>query len=405
MLRTHSQSGRSIAMSPSRLPARLTGVLAGAALLFAPVTPAQAIRAEAPTPAKSTPAKPATPTPSEKSEQPSAGDENIAGETPEPGQLTPGAKSSGKGPGRSRSSLPKVKGSIELGFMLGDQADLEFDAGNYAEAARLYTKALETLSENESNHTTRSVLLTNGITAYEQVYATSHDVDHLRKAQRVMQEYLRACKTKYGTGCERYPETQEARARLQQLNASIEVAVPVRAKIPPEIGVAPGGKPYDLTVQIPPPPAWIAPAIAGGFLLAGGGAALVFYSATAEKYGPIYEREGEFGETADPTTADPTTADPTTADPTTADPTGTDPTTGGTSSGTALSATELTPDAKGKILIGLGAFLAAAGIGIVVLGSMRLAKHRRLNRERARTLAITPTFNRGGGGLALSGRF
>ena len=395
MLRTHTQSGRSVAMPPSRLP----GILAGAALLFAPVTPAQAIRVEAPTPAKSTPAKPmpAKPTPSEKSEQPSAGDENIPDEAPEPGQLTPGAKSPGKGPGRSRSSLPQVKGSIELGFMLGDQADLEFDAGNYAEAARLYTKALETLSENESNHTTRSVLLTNGIAAYEQVYATSHDVDHLRKAQRVMQEYLRACKTKYGTGCERYPETQEARARLQQLNASIEVAVPVRAKIPPEIGAAPGGKPYDLTVQIPPAPTWIAPAIAGGILVAGGGAALIYYSATAEKYGPIYDREGEFGETADTTTGtDPTTETGSTADP--VDST----TTGGTSSGTA---TELTPETKGKILIGLGAFLAAAGIGIVVLGSMRLAKHRRINRERARTLAITPTFNRGGGGLALSGRF
>lgn len=399
MLRTHTQSGRPVAMLPFRLPARLTGrltgILAGLALLFAPVTPAQAIRVEAPTPAKPTPAKP---TPSETSEQPSAGDENIPDEAPEPGQLTPGARSSGKGPGRSRSSLPQVKGSIELGFMLGDQADLEFDAGNYAEAARLYTKALETLSENQSNHTTRSVLLANGITAYEQVYATSHDVEHLRKAQRVMQDYLRACKTKYGTGCERYPETQEARARLQQLNASIEVAVPVRAKVPPEIGVAPGGKPYDLTVKIPPAPAWIAPAIAGGILVTGGGAALIYYSATAEKYGPIYDREGEFGETADTTTGTGTdTAD--TAD--TADPVDTT-TTGSTSSGTV---TELTPETRGKILIGLGAFLVAAGIGTIVLGSMRLARHRRLNRERARTLAITPTFNRNGGGLALSGRF
>ena len=375
MLRTHTQ--RLPARLRGKVPARVPALIAGAALLLAPVTPAQAVR-------HATSVAPATsPTP----DMPSAGDENIPDEPAEPGQIVPGDKPKASSPDRARGSLPQVKsvkGSVEQGFQLGHQADQAFDAGNYGEAARLYTRALEQLSENESNHVMRSVLIANGVTSYEQLYATSHDVDYLRRAQRVLQDYLRACKTKYGTGCERHPETQESRARLQQINASIEVAVPARAKIPPEIGVAPGGKPYDLTVRLPPTPSWIAPAMAGGVLLAGGGAAVIYFSATADKYGPIYQRDGEFGETADTTT-------------------GTDTTTTGTSSGG--TGVELSPETKGKLLIGFGAFLAAAGIGLVVLSSMRLARHKRINRQRARTLAVTPTFNRHGGGLALSGRF
>jgi hypothetical protein len=49
--------------------------------------------------------------------------------------------------------------------------------------------------------------------------------------------------------------------------------------------------------------------------------------------------------------------------------------------------------------------MAAAGIGFAVLGSLRLAKHRRLNRQRAESLAVVPSFGRGSGGLALTGRF
>ena len=117
----------------------------------------------------------------------------------------------------------------------------------------------------------------------EQLYATGHEVEHLRRAQRVLQEYLRVCKTKYGNSCERYPETQESRARLQQINASIEVAMPVRPRSRRRSAPPPGGKPYDLTVKVPPTPAWIAPTIVGGIMLAGGGAALIYYSATADK--------------------------------------------------------------------------------------------------------------------------
>ncbi len=140
-------------------------------------------------------------------------------------------------------------------------------------------------------------------------------------------------------------------------------------------------------MEPPPPPAWIAPAIGGGTARAGGGAALIYYAATADKYGPIYNREGE------DTTTDGTTDD------TSGDTDGTD-----TSTASAGEIT-LSAETKGKLLIGVGAFLAAAGIGFTVLGAMRLAKHRRINRERAQTLAIVPSFGRHSAGLALTGRF
>ena len=352
-----------------------------AALLVAPVTPAQALGH----------ASLAGPP-----DAPEAGDETIPDDAPESGQLAPVDKSkAGRSPPAQpqRSSLSiQRKGSNEQGYDLSVEADAAFDAENYGEAARLYTRALGLLSENETNHVARSVILANCVTAYEQVYAQTREVEHLRTAQRLVQEYLRACKGKHGVGCDRYPETQEARSRVQSLMTAIDTAAPRRLRVPPEVGSAPGGKPFSNAVDVPDAPNWIAPAIAGGILLAGGGTALIYYAATDDKYGPIYQRDLEFRDTADTTTD--TTTDGST------DTTDTD----GSSTST-VTTVSFSPETKGKLLIGVGAFIAAAGIGFAVLGAMGLAKHRRINRERRSTLAVSPTFGRGSAGLALSGKF
>jgi hypothetical protein len=378
MLRTHTRPARqglSLALVSALLvaPAPADGKPARQ-----PASSGKATKTPTEKPA-STPAS--TPTPAD-SEEPDAGDGNIADEPLEPGQLGPA--SGAKKPAATRVTGGSSKGtrrsSVEQGLELSDQADVAFDAGDYLGASRLYAKALELLSENESNHMTRSVVLANVVTTHEQLYASTGELAHLRTALRLIQEYLRACKTKHGNGCERYPETQEARARLIALNKRIEEAVPLRKRIPPEIDTAPGGKPYDLAIEQPGAPGWIGPAIAGGILLAGGGAAVIYYAATADQFGPIYPREGE-------TTDTDGTAD-----------------TDGTDSSSAASI-DLTPEQRGKLLIGVGAFLAAAGLGFAVLGSLRLAKHRRLNRQRAESLAVVPSFGRGSAGLALTGRF
>ena len=370
MLRTHPSSAR-----------RGLALGLAAALLVTPTTPAQAGPAPSDAPA----------------DGPDAGDGDIPDEPLEPGQLGRAGRGDATAtatatPARTLPASRPNRGSVEVGLELSDQADRAFDSGDYVLSARLYSKSLEMISENETNHMTRSVVLANAVTSYQQLYASTREVSHLRTAQRILQEYLRACKTKHGVGCERFAETQEARARLLQINSEIDVAAPIRQKIPPEIGAAPGGKPYDLTVQLPPPPSWIIPTIVGGLAIAGGGSALIYYAATADKYGPIYNRDGT-------TTGDSSTDG-------SADTDGSD--TDGSSTTTTTSSAdsiELAPETKGKLLIGVGAFLAAAGIGLVVLGGMRLAKHRRLNRERAQTLAIVPSFGRGSAGLTLTGRF
>jgi hypothetical protein len=319
------------------------------------------------------------------SEEPDAGDGNIPDEPLEPGQLGPASGGASESKPVTRitgGGTPPRRNSVEQGLELSDQGDVAFDAGDYLGASKLYGRALDLLSENESNHVTRAVILANAVTTHEQLYATTGDIDHLRVAQRLMQDYLKACKTKHGIGCERYSETQETRTRLLALSKRIEEARPLSKKIPPEIDTAPGGKPYDLAVDQPSPPGWIGPAIAGGILLAGGGAAVIYYAATADKFGPIYQREGEVADTDG-----------------SADTDGTD------SSSTTATTIDITPEMRGKLLIGVGAFMAAAGLGFAVLGSLRLAKHRRLNRSRAQSLAVVPAFGRGSAGLALSGRF
>lgn len=368
---------------------RALAITLSTSLLCAPVTPAQALHLAAPEADRP-------------ADSPSAGDENIPDEPPEPGQLPAQDKSKSKpsaGPTQRSSFTIQRKGTNEQGYEISDQADAAFDAENYGEAARLYTRALELLSENETNHVARAVVLANGVTSYEQVYAQTREVDHLRTAQRLIQDYLRLCKNKHGTGCDRYIETQEARSRLQSVMAAIDTAAPRRMRIPPEIGTAPGGKAFSNQVDLPDAPAWIAPAIAGGIVLAGGGSALIYYAATDDAYGPLYQRDLEFRDTADTTTdTSDTTAGDTADTADTAD-------TSDTSSTSTVTAVSFSPETKGKLLIGVGAFLAAAGIGFAVLGAMGLAKHRRLNRQRKSQLAVSPSFGRGSAGLAVSGRF
>lgn len=386
MLRTHTNLVRGLALG-------LAAVLASPETFAAPAKKSKS---------KNTPAV----------ETPDAGDSNIPdAQDPDKPRIpppmatpaTPGPTAASSPPVSTTPTVTRVnKGSMEQGLELSDQADAKFDAGDYAEAARLYTKTLQMLSENDTNHITRSIVLANGVTAYEFLYATTGELDHLKKAQLLLQDYLKACQKKHGVGCDRFPETQEARGRLRNVNESIERAAPLRPKVPPEIDTAPGGKSYDLTVDLPPTPAWIAPAFVGGLVIAAGGSVLVWHAATDDAYGPIVERSFhrnfEGFETDDTGTVD--TADTgvdTSGD--TADTDGTD-----TSSSTST-VVELSPETKGKLLIGVGSFLIAAGVGVVALSVIKLAKHKRINKSRSQRLAVTPAFGRSGGGLVFTGRF
>lgn len=351
-----------------------------------------------------------------KVETPAAGDETIP-DSREPDEAgpkpaipppmvtpaTPGPTTSSTTPSTTSSTTPSTpppikrvnRGTLEQGLELSDQADRKFDEGDYTEAARLYAKTLQLLSENDSNHVTRSIVLANGVTAHEYLYATAGDVEELRKAKLLLQDYLRICKTKWGVRCEVYPETQEARNRLKTVMETIDRAAPLRPRIPPEIDSAPGGKSYDLTVDLPPPPQWIGPAFVGGVLLAAGGSAVIWHGATNDAYGPIVDRSLH-ADTAD------TTDSSTDTGVDTSDTADTSTDTGSTSTNIDY---EIPAATKGKLLIGLGTFLVAAGVGVIALSAIALAKHRRINKQRAQRLAVTPSFGRSSAGFVVSGSF
>lgn len=377
---THTGPARGVALG---LAAVL--VVTSPIVLAAPAPALPSVDDDAATDSASEPAAPAAAAPAD-----------AANSAVPPPMVTPAT------PGWSGTTTPPVKrvnkGSLEQGLELSDQADRKFDEGDYAEAARLYTRTLNLLSENDSNHVTRSIVLANGVTAYEYLYATTGDVEMLRRAKLLLQDYLRNCKTKWGTRCDAYSETLEAQSRLKKVMASIDRAAPLRPKIPPEVDTAPGGKSYDLTVDLPPPPAWIGPAFVGGVLLSAAGSVVIWHGATSDNYGPIVERSLlDTNDTAD-------TAD--TGLDTGVDTDGTtDTTTDGTTTSSSSGDFELSPDTKGKLIIGLGTFLAVAGVGAVILSAMSLAKHRRINRSRAQQLALVPAVGRGSAGFVLSGRF
>ncbi len=327
------------------------------------------------------------------SEEPDAGDGSIPEEL-EPGQIGGGARKGGggggPGPSVGISRKPNI-GNDMLAAEYDREASTKFDQGDYVEAARLWIRALEALPENETNHMPRAAMLANAVTCFEQLYVANGDVDLLKRAQTIISDYLRACKKRYGSGCDRYPETADARARMQSVNARIETAQPKINKVPPEIDTAPGGRPFNRMIKLPAAPAWIGPTFAGGLALGGGGAGLMYFASTDSRFAATTDTANAF--TVHLREADTDTTD------------GSDGSTDSGTTGGSVTASDLPPEVKGDIIFAFGAFMVAAGVGLVILSSIKLAKHRRLNREKASVLSLVPTPLRGGGGLGLTGRF
>ncbi len=330
-------------------------------------------------------------------ETPTAGDENIPDDPVEPGQIGTGRRKTGGGGGGPslRISRATDKGVDAIAVEFDTAASLAFDAGDYREAARLWVRGLEALPENESNHVMRSAMLMNAVTAYEQLYVESGDVEMLKRAQLVVGDYLKACKKRWGNGCDRLPETADARKRMEELLARIDSASPKVQKIPPEIDTAPGGRSFNRMVKLPPAPAWIGPTFAGGLALIGGGVGLLYFARTDDRF-KTTSTDQALAARVDWRSAD--------TDTTGADTTSGGDTTSGTS-GSSTTVTELAPETKRDICVAFGTVAIAAGIGLVVLASLRLARHRRINRERSSVLTWSPTLGPSGGGVAVSGRF
>jgi hypothetical protein len=313
-----------------------------------------------------------------------ASDEEVAAAAAALGEISgDGLEVSVEGEGEAQGE-PEVSGAE-----LDASARAAFDSGDYATAAESWTLALEVTPESKSTHMARAVMLENAVIARRQVYAETQDRDALFAAQDTLHAYMRECKRAYDLRCNSHPETDDARALLADVRGAIDASEDlVKRRAPPEYLTAIGGRPLDVTKRHEPVPPWAIVATIGGAAVATGGAYLLYWARTETRF----------------QTADEGTAVARFADEDTTGDTGTDTDTdSGTSSTGTLSGVTLTDEAKGKLYTGLGVTGIAVGVGFIVLGALRVAKTRRINRRES--LAVSPALGPGGGGVLIQGRF
>ena len=341
------------------------------------------VTATALTAAWATPASAAKPKKSQKSQksepEPAAepgSDEDVAAAAAALGEL------SGDGLEVSVEGEGEAQGEAELsGAELDASARAAFDSGDYATAAENWSVALEVTPESKSTHMARAVMLENAVIARRQVFAETQDRDALYAAQDTLHAYMRECKRAYDLRCNAHPETDDARALLADVRGAIDASEDsVKRRAPPEHLTAIGGRPLDVTKRHEPVPPWAFVATIGGAAIATGGAYLLYWARTDARFQTTDEGTAVARFAEEDTTGD----------------------TGTTSTGT-LSGVTLTDEAKGKLYTGLGVTGIAVGVGFIVLGALRVAKTRRINRRE--NLAVSPALGPGGGGVMVQGRF
>ncbi|MEZ4449795.1 MAG: hypothetical protein R3B09_09955 [Nannocystaceae bacterium] len=302
-----------------------------------------------------------------------------------------GAQTQGAAPPRGGPGTPSP-------LALDARAREAFDAGDYRSAADAWARALGSMEESPATHMTRAVMLQNAIISYKQVYLESQERTVLLDAQQLLRNYLGECKRVYRELCEPQDETAQARVALEEISAKVDETEDLTPKrMPPEYNTVIGGKPVDVTRAKPPVPRPITLALVGGALLAGGGAALVYWGKTNPDFQPVdTDTDSSAFDLEDRADTDSGSDSSDSSD-----------SSGGTSGGSTssnLQSYTFSGEEKGKLAIGFGAFALAAGVGFLILGSIQLAKHRRIN-KRESTLAITPSIGPRGGGMVVQGRF
>jgi hypothetical protein len=279
--------------------------------------------------------------------------------------------------GRGQQQSP-----AEAAAALDAAAQASFDGGDYRAAAKQWKRALERLPERQASHLKRQEMLENLVISQRQVFQAEGDREALVAGRAAVWAYLDRCKLAYGTRCSAMPATAEVKTLLAGLNEAIDAAEAARpARVPPEQGVAVGGKEL-ARGQGTPLPVRVIPSLVGGTIVAAGGAALIIFGATDARFQPTDAAVARLSGGKPIATA--TEAEEETT----------------TTTGLGLSA-----EAKGKLWVGLGASALAIGVGFVVIGVIDLAKHRRLNRRERERVAAAPLFGPHSAGLALSGRF
>jgi hypothetical protein len=173
----------------------------------------------------------------------------------------------------ARASAAPDSNEIERLYNEGSQRNA---VKNYSGAAESWTELLILLPEQSANQSTRESVLLNVLEAYMNAYNgmrnadNTKDIQHLRKAQRVLEQYLGAFQSAYGRGKGVSSAVQQAANELDELlkKAEEESRVPVT---PVDDGkTTPPGDRGVVDDPPPPPPIVLPPENNGIGLIAGG---------------------------------------------------------------------------------------------------------------------------------------
>jgi hypothetical protein len=177
-------------------------------------------------------------------------------------------------------------------------------AKNYSGAAESWTELLVLLPEQSANQSTRENVLLNVLDAYMNAYNgmrksdNTKDIQHLRNAQRVLEQYLGAFQSAYGRGKGVSSAVQQKANELDELmkKAEEESRTPVKpvddGKKPPPGDVDDDNPPPPPPIQLPPENDGIG-LIAGGAVMLGAGLGSIALIVVGGINGPKYEKEFE----------------------------------------------------------------------------------------------------------------
>lgn len=305
---------------------------------------------------------------------------------------------------QAESATPSAETHVErtpsqVAEELAAQASENFDAGRYQIAADLWMQAVNILPEQREFRLQRAVMVENAAIALEEVAKQVQDDNTaVERERKLLSRYLETCVDVYGSTCNEFSETIRLRERLQKSWQMEQALQPTKAEIQRsiELGRTLGGNPVPPPRKSPEPvPKTAIAAFVFGFAMMGGGTALIIYGSGDQFLKANMANQAQASFRRFNLAAEDEPID---------DSTDTDNTSGTPSSGTTnLTPTfQLSPKQKGGLMIGAGSFVAAMGIGLVVLGSMQVAKHRRLRRK---YVQLSPHISPVQAGVVLSGRF
>jgi hypothetical protein len=178
-------------------------------------------------------------------------------------------------------------------------------AKNYSGAAESWTELLVLLPEQSANQSTRENVLLNVLDAYMNAYNgmrksdNTKDIQHLRNAQRVLEQYLGAFQSAYGRGKGVSSAVQQKANELDELLKKAEEESRATPTVVDGPKTTPSGDDGGEDNPPPPPPIQLPPEnngiglIAGGSVMIGAGIGSLALIIVGGINGPKYEKEFE----------------------------------------------------------------------------------------------------------------